>query len=468
MDSAQQQLAILQQNPGNWRARAELARIWREQGVQFSDHDLLGGAIGAPHNRGELQGLIDALGAPPTTPPWTGIFEEYLQWAPGCPLGLAMLAHALESSGDPSEALGLYNRAIEIDPSVAEPPLACLREPPPLGPVETVSDEPTRLVEDNRFISLMVALAAHLILILVFCFWGLTSPDMSPPAIVVSNPAETQEETKKARPKQSALPADTKTQNMQIVTTEAVSNVALSLDLPTISDSPAFFGGDDFNPSMSFGDDSGGAVSFFGSKAKTKNLVYVVDVSGSMNTRGEEGTSRMELMKHELKRSVSALPFSVRYQIIFFSNTAWFAGQPRAKAAASFSGSTDPHDLPTRTLVRATQSQKRKTIGYIDEATSGGGTNWRLPLKMAIKLKPDMIYFMTDGEIDSDNGKVPVIEDVVDYNRKTSNSRINTICLMELKAYEKLQDLASRTRGTVFLVKEDGTVLRGMQLDSEK
>ena len=176
----------------------------------------------------------------------------------------------------------------------------------------------------------------------------------------------------------------------------------------------------------------------------------------------------MELMKHELKRSVSALPFSVRYQIIFFSNTAWFAGQPRAKAAASFSGSTDPHDLPTRPLVRATQSQKRKTMGYIDEATSGGGTNWRLPLKMAIKLKPDMIYFMTDGEIDSDNGKVPVIEDVVDYNRKTSNSRINTICLMELKAYEKLQDLAGRTRGTVFLVKEDGTVLRGMQLDSEK
>jgi hypothetical protein len=39
---------------------------------------------------------------------------------------------------------------------------------------------------------------------------------------------------------------------------------------------------------------------------------------------------------------------------------------------------------------------------------------------------------------------------------------------MELKAYEKLQDLAGRTRGTVFLVKEDGTVLRGMQLDSEK
>lgn len=467
MDPAQQQLALLRQNPANWSARAELAEIWREQGVPFGDGELLAGATGAPGNRVELQKLLDALGTPPTTPPWVRIFDEYLQWAPGCPLGMVALAHALEES-DPNEALALYNRAVEINPDVADPPLACLRQPEPVKPAEISSEEePGRLIEDNRFISLMVAIGAHVILILVFCFWGLSSPPTKPPSIVVSPPAKEKTETKKARPKQSALTTNTKTQDMQIVSSPAVSDVALSLDLPK-SDNTPFFSGDDFNPSMSFGGNSGGAVSFFGSQGKTKNMVYVVDVSGSMRTEGEEGKSRLELMKRELKRSVSALPFSVKYQIIFFSNTAWFAGQTPEGVGAGFNDSTDPHSLPTRALVRATQSQKRKTLAHIDEVSSGGGTNWRLPLKMAIKLKPDLIYFMTDGEIDSDSGEVPVIEDVVNYNRKSSNAKINTICLMELKAYEKLQDLASRTRGTVFLVKEDGTVLRGLQLDQER
>ena len=87
---------------------------------------------------------------------------------------------------------------------------------------------------------------------------------------------------------------------------------------------------------------------------------------------------------------------------------------------------------------------------------------------MAIKLEPDLIYFMTDGEFSSDNGKIPVIDDVVNYNRSKSQARINTICLMELKAYDELQELAQRTRGTVFLVKENGEVLRGLEIEMIK
>ena len=185
-----------------------------------------------------------------------------------------------------------------------------------------------------------------------------------------------------------------------------------------------------------------------------------------MSTQGENGKSRFDLMKEELARSVSALPISVKFQIILFSDSARYIGQSRDEGETL--KADDPESFPKRLLVRATRSQVRKTLKEIEEISLGGGTNWRLPLKMAINLQPDLIYFMTDGEFTSDRGKVPVIDDVVDYNRKRSRARINTICLMEIKAYDELQDLARRTRGTVFLVKENGEILRGMQIDQIK
>ena len=58
-----------------------------------------------------------------------------------------------------------------------------------------------------------------------------------------------------------------------------------------------------------------------------------------------------------------------------------------------------------------------------------------------------------------------MIESLLEYNRKHSNARINTICMMILQAREELELLADSTRGEFTLVLEDGEVLRGGALD---
>ncbi len=463
MDPVEEQLELLRQNPGNWTARAELAHLWRERGVHFEDKQLLAGAGGAPHNRAQLQHLLDALEGPPTIPAWAPVLDEYLRWSPGCPLGLSPLAHVVEAIGKTEEALELYEGAVKIDPSVAEPLLQCLRkdEAKPRPAEEDPSEK--KLMEDTRFVSLLTAVIVHLVLIVLLSLWVINAPPLGLPRIVASAPPEDIVDTPRAVPRRSQLTPITSKNAMEIASTPVSAEVSMPLRAPTPPTSPSLLGGSTFGPSMSFGDNSGGSVSFFGSKGKTKNMVYVVDVSGSMQQTGDEGKSRAKLMKEELKRSVSALPYTVRFQIIFFNNSAWFAGQQPGDNG--FLQADKPESLPTKSLIRATRSEIRKTLVHVDEVRIGGGTNWRLPLKMALNLKPDLIYFMTDGEIDTDRGDVPIIDDVVDYNRKKGKARINTICLMELQAYDKLQELARRTQGTVFLVKEDGTVLRGLQLD---
>ncbi len=464
MDPVEEQLARLSQNPGDWSARAELAHLWREGGVNFDDDELLSGATGAPRDRTELQRLLDALPEPPLMPCWKKFLDEYLQWAPGCPLGLASLARVVEASGESDEAIALYQKAIEIDPSVSEPPLACLPKEEKHPPLQDASRG--NLLGMSKFVSMLVAIIAHLILIIVFSLLAETSIPQSPPQLIARTSSEDVSDNLQD-PKRISFSPVAATANAQIASVDIVSDMAITLSSPTDPTSSLVLSDDTFSPSMSFGQDSGGSVSFFGSQGKTKNLVFVVDVSGSMEIQGENGKSRVQLMKEELTRSVSALPLSVKYQIIFFSSSAWFAGQEAAGYGIVLPAD-DPESLPSRSLLRATQSQIRKTLGHIDKVEIGGGTNWRLPLKMAIKLEPDLIYFMTDGEFSSDNGKIPVIDDVVNYNRSKSQARINTICLMELKAYDELQELAQRTRGTVFLVKENGEVLRGLEIEMIK
>ncbi|MEM9017120.1 MAG: hypothetical protein AAGC68_08895 [Verrucomicrobiota bacterium] len=462
MSRADVLLETLRMNPRDWKARTDLAHLWRQEGLAFEDHDLLSGAVGSPKNRGDLQRLLDAFPGPPRTPSWAPVIDDYLRWNPGCPLGLVSLAHLQEASGDVDGAINLYDKAVGSDPSLSDPPLRCFVTEEESQPEDTEEESPKKLTEDSRFISLMVALGVHLVLIILFSFLAVSTAQRSAPQLVARLPAEAPKETQRSQRKVEPMAAaSAATTQINSPTVQFDSPFALSPSItmtpsPIISESP-------FGPSMDLGDNSGGSVSFFGSQGKTRNLIYVVDVSGSMDDT-ENGKSRVELMKEELSRSVQALPLSVKFQIIFFSNTAWFVGQNPGE----YKENLDPRNFPERTLVRATQSQKRKMIEMINEVTTGGGTNWRLPLKMAIHLEPDLIYFMTDGDVTSDSGDTPVVEDVLAFNREKGRSRINAICLMEPKAFDKLEELANGSKGTVFLVQEDGTVLRGLEIDRLK
>ena len=83
---------------------------------------------------------------------------------------------------------------------------------------------------------------------------------------------------------------------------------------------------------MNFTDaDGAGMVSFFGSKSKAQKVVFVVDASASMSSKGTTGKAKFQLMKEELIKSLEALPPSVEFQVIFFSGPAWLVADGYSK-----------------------------------------------------------------------------------------------------------------------------------------
>lgn len=431
---------------------------------------------GPPANRAELERALDSAGAMPAGPAWKMALDGYLTWNPTCPLGLAAYSHVLAAEGNTDEAQSLYQSAIKAEPDLFLPePGYSEPEPEPesensAGPPpqkEEAEEDPHR---KEKITSLIVAVAVHIVLIVVFSVWAVTKPRVRPPQIVaLAAPDAESEAPERERLKKSvSSPASVEASQVDVVSSVSFAPVTLpTVMTDSLNPAPAAMGAA-FGPSLDFGSGGTGEIAFFGSKAKAQKLVYVVDVSGSMNYGGDGTKNREQLMKEELTRSILALPPGTLYQIIFFSSHAWFAGKKtnETEFRAKYGDNPDPAMLPTESLIRAIPSRQRATARQIEQTEPGGGTNWRLPLKMAIKLEPNVIFFLTDGEIDSDSGDKPVIDDVVDYNASMSRAKINTICLMELNAYDELKELADRTRGDVFLVKEDGTVAKGLELNN--
>ncbi|MEX2578282.1 MAG: hypothetical protein WD342_04425 [Verrucomicrobiales bacterium] len=364
-----------------------------------------------------------------------------------------------------------------ISPVPPEPEPEQAAEPSPSGPdaEPTSPPEPRQVFSRNsQLAALTVALVFHLILVVWLSMWAISEAKAPPPQIVARPaPAETEEPQDQPRiekkPVQPAASAQGRP--MEIISSLAVSDLAVpEFDATDMEMEPTSLG-QPFGASMSFGSAGDGMVSFFGSKANAKKLVFVVDVSRSMSMQGDSGTSRFKLMKEELKKTVGSLPHGIQYQLVFFAGPAWFAGgelkekdwNSKGPFVWSYKDGSD-HRLPQKPLLRATKSQIEKTLEHIDEVTMVGGTDWRAPLKMAMNLEPDVIYFMTDGAIEPDPDMKPLVEDVLDYNREKSGARINAICLMEPDAFDMLQELAEKTRGDLSMVREDGKILRGAEL----
>ena len=105
-----------------------------------------------------------------------------------------------------------------------------------------------------------------------------------------------------------------------------------------------------------------------------------------------------------------------------------------------------------------------ETIQEIEATPATYGTDWRVPLKMAMKMEPDVIYFMTDGAVGRHPSKPPVVDDVLKFNKEFNTSKINCICLMVPKAMDDMGEMCQKTRGELTLVQEDGTAVRGSEL----
>ena len=176
------------------------------------------------------------------------------------------------------------------------------------------------------------------------------------------------------------------------------------------------------------GASGGGGSEFMGVASSEKDVVYVIDFSGSMS--GE----RLAHTKLELKRSIERLPAEGSFLVIFFDQGATV--QPPGR------------------MMRATPSNKASAKRWIDAMDSGGGTDPTHAMKLALALKPGAIFLMTDGQFADPAGTELAIKQL----NPGARTSINTIAFHERGMEEYLKQVARDNRGDYRYVPPAGVI----------
>jgi hypothetical protein len=138
---------------------------------------------------------------------------------------------------------------------------------------------------------------------------------------------------------------------------------------------------------------------FFGlGEEGASSVVYVIDCSLSM----DQPSYKFELAKRELMRSIASLKPEHRFYVIFF------AGNPVA--------------MPGSELVDATESNKERTMTWIKNVGVLPSTEPVAAMQQALRLKPDVVYLLSDGEFPTQ-----YCTQIKAANRVTNPSTIYTI-----------------------------------------
>ena len=121
-----------------------------------------------------------------------------------------------------------------------------------------------------------------------------------------------------------------------------------------------------------------GEGDFFGIRPVGKRFVFVLDCSGSMNRpHDSEAKTRFKRLKLELVRSIGRMSREQEFYIIFFNAFAI--------------------PMPTSVPAAASQNLKEKYLYWMAGIQADGETEPTRALQLALRMKPDVVYFLTDG-----------------------------------------------------------------------
>lgn len=180
-----------------------------------------------------------------------------------------------------------------------------------------------------------------------------------------------------------------------------------------------------------FAIDLGVTANFFGlggSVRGGKKIVYVVDRSGSM----EES---FKYVKEELKRSISALRRSQKFHVIFFNDNI-------------------PLENPPKKLLSAIGTNKAKFFLFLETVLPNGRTDPTEAMKLALSLKPDILYFISDGELFSiDRIKSEFLSKLNLWN-KDHYTRIFTLAYLDSEGKKILETIARQHNGEYKYISE--------------
>jgi hypothetical protein len=167
------------------------------------------------------------------------------------------------------------------------------------------------------------------------------------------------------------------------------------------------------------GGGSGKGVGFFGTRARADTVVFVVDMSGSMN----DGR-RFDRAVDELIRSLNAMVPSQKFFVFFYN------------------GVTYPMlEMRTAKLMPATPGNRSKVIKWIKKLEPDGDTAPEEALVRSLRMKPQVIYFLTDGEIPD------TTRDTVKKYNSDHKIVVHTIAFVTEEGAEQLRGIAKDNRG---------------------
>jgi von Willebrand factor type A domain len=173
-----------------------------------------------------------------------------------------------------------------------------------------------------------------------------------------------------------------------------------------------------------------GGTQYFGTRAYGKKFVFVVDGSGSMVSRSLNGI-RWPTATEELLRCLNDLRSDYEFFVICFN----VAEYP-----------IFDHYPPNNRYLKNDPNTLRLVEEWISQFHPSGNTYPSQALQMAIEMRPDAIFLLSDGEIRDDS-----IEMLRRLNRGSKYGKpsipIHTILLMSELGKRTLQTIAKENGG---------------------
>jgi hypothetical protein len=272
-------------------------------------------------------------------------------------------------------------------------------------PAKRLSDHAWGSMPAKRVPAWAFSMLMHVVLILALALWldrtpsgqG-TEPDR-PVGIAVAHRMADHTQYEPIEPQQAESPAEADAANEAAAMAAAASappSAAQPLDvdglLAAVTETPMpDSGGSGSGSALDSGsgsgagplrDGQGGApaasTTFFGVSGSGRRFAYVFDRSDSMN--GFDARP-LRAAKQEVLRSLNLLGPNQSFQIIFYNN------RPSYFEAAGF------------LMLPADDAMKRRAANFVRNMDAFGGTEHYDALRMALKLQPDVIFFLTDARI---------------------------------------------------------------------
>lgn len=207
------------------------------------------------------------------------------------------------------------------------------------------------------------------------------------------------------------------------------------------------------------------ASNFMGVKSQANKILFIIDYSASMKGRDK-------VMRYELCKAIDKLPVVGSVSVLFFSGPTWIAGQDANVLHKNWEGTNgsgwkpkEGHTPERPKWLPVTPSNKKMLHEAVLSTPLTFGTVWDNSFEWAFYMnpKPDVIYFMTDGNANKNFQGMDIIKS------KKGKTKIYTIGYgAPAGAKQPLEEIAAMTGGKSKFVEMEQIRLMEEKIEADK